>query len=84
MTEPKAPPTRVSGNKRTTPNAPAARPRIDASDVLVFCGLLLLGAGLWWLSPPAALIVVGVVLLIVGLVGAWLRGKRAEPPPPPK
>lgn len=53
--------------------------RIDASDVLIVMGLLLLGAGLWWLSPPLALIIVGTVLLLVGLVGAWLRGKRVQP-----
>lgn len=55
------------------------RRRVDLSDVLALVGLLLVGAGVWLLSPAAALIVVGSVLLVVGLAGAWVRG-RGQPP----
>lgn len=69
-------PPRPQAKKTTITGSP-----IDASDVLTLVGLLLFGGGLWWLSPPVALIVVGGVVLTMGLVGAWLRGKREQPPP---
>lgn len=51
----------------------AALAAVDASDVLVLIGLSLVGAGVWQLvSPPAASVAVGVVVL-------WY----AMPPRPP-
>lgn len=47
---------------------------IDGNDVLVVVGLGMVGAGLWMVSVPLALCVVGTVLLIGGLVGAWQKG----------
>ncbi len=40
--------------------------RVDARDVLTISGILLTFAGLWWVYPPAALIVVGAVLFWAG------------------
>lgn len=41
-----------------------ARPsRIDPLDLVALVGLVLLSGGIWWIYKPAALIVVGVVLL---------------------
>lgn len=34
-------------------------------------GGLLLGAGLWWIWPPLCLVVLGLLLLAVGIVGAF-------------
>ena len=43
-------------------------------DLLALAGLALLAAGLWWIYPPAALVVVGLVLLAVGVVAhLWRR-----------
>ena len=46
-------------------------------DTIALAALAGIGAGCWQIHPPAALIVVGVVLL-VGLV--WQGGRRAQPP----
>ena len=34
-------------------------------------GLTLVGAGCWWVSPPAALVVVGCVLLAAAVWGHY-------------
>ena len=39
-------------------------------DVLVIVGTALVGVGVWLIYPPAALIVVGAVLLAIGLYAA--------------
>jgi hypothetical protein len=49
--------------------------RVDATDLLAVVGLGTLGAGLWMIWPALALIVVGSLLLVMGIVGAWLRAK---------
>lgn len=36
-------------------------------DVLVIVGTALVGVGVWLIYPPAALIVVGAVMLAIGL-----------------
>ena len=38
-------------------------------EIVALLGLALLGAGLWLWWPPAALVVVGLVLLAGGIVG---------------
>ena len=43
---------------------------MDRWDVMALAGLVLVGVGLWFVYWPLALIVPGVVLLVVGLVGA--------------
>ena len=44
--------------------------KIDSNDLAAFIGLILLGIGLYLAWPPLAFIVVGLVLLIVGILGA--------------
>jgi len=39
----------------------------DLHDILALLGLLLIGAGVWWVYPPAALILVGAILLGVAV-----------------
>lgn len=39
---------------------------IDVRDVLTICGLSMVFAGLWWMYPPSALIVVGTILFWAG------------------
>jgi hypothetical protein len=48
--------------------------RIDRYDVLAFCGLGALAYGLYLVAPALAWIVVGVVLLGVGVLGAARKG----------
>jgi hypothetical protein len=47
--------------------------RIDAADVLVVLGSIVIGIGLWLWSVQAALVFGGSVLLIVGILG--IRGR---------
>jgi hypothetical protein len=42
-------------------------------DLLVSVGVILVGLGLWWIDPRAALIGLGVILFLAGLLLA--RGK---------
>jgi hypothetical protein len=42
-------------------------------DLLVIAGMAALGAGLWLWWPPAALMVCGVLLLAMGVFGAWQK-----------
>jgi hypothetical protein len=41
--------------------------RLDPADWLAIAGVLLVGGGVWWIYPPAALIVIGLILLGTGL-----------------
>ncbi len=43
--------------------------KIDQVDVFTFGGLAVAAVGIWMLSPPAALIVVGTVLFWLGIRG---------------
>lgn len=54
-------------------SAGRARRGPDRADALGLIGLGCLGAGLWMWWPPAALMVVGAVLVLVSLLGAWRR-----------
>lgn len=45
-------------------------------DLCFVCGLTMIGAGLWQLNPPVAVIAVGVVLLSLGIVSALLEGPK--------
>ena len=53
------------------------RPGLE--DVLVVGGLLLIGGGLWFIHPPAAAVVVGTLLFVIGV--ALGRPGRAKPAP---
>jgi hypothetical protein len=46
-------------------------------DVITGSGLLLLAIGLWWIWPPLALVVVGLLLTLFGFWGArlWATGR---------
>lgn len=46
-------------------------------DGMALVGMALLGAGLWLVSPPAALCAIGALLLIGGVLGAR-RSVRTE------
>lgn len=39
----------------------------DATDVLVFAGIGLIGTGTWQISPPISLIIVGTLFLLLAL-----------------
>ncbi|MGE0653299.1 MAG: hypothetical protein AB7P12_16380 [Alphaproteobacteria bacterium] len=48
---------------------------VDARDAVLVAGLLLVGAGLWMVWLPLALVVPGAVLVYVAIWGAGLRGE---------
>jgi hypothetical protein len=52
--------------------------RADTSDMLAFSGLAMAGAGLWMISLPLALVVVGAVLFGLGLFTAFPRGAKQK------
>jgi hypothetical protein len=39
----------------------------DFSDFLIVAGVVVVGVGLWWMYPPAALIFGGVALIALGM-----------------
>lgn len=43
--------------------------KLDRFDLLTLVGLGMVCAGLWWLYPPAALIICGAVLMAAGMRG---------------
>ncbi len=51
---------------------------MDRNDVVTILGIGCLAGGLWWIYPPAALIVVGLALLGVGLMGAWTKAQKGS------
>lgn len=48
---------------------PRRVPVPDVRDVLVFGGLAVVGVGVWWIFPAAALIVIGAALFALGIRG---------------
>ena len=46
------------------------------NDAMAFGGLLLLGAGLWFIYPPASAVVVGAALFAIGVLRS--RGEKSE------
>lgn len=58
--------------------AGALHRNIDARDVIGLLGLVLLGAGLALVWPPAALIAPGVVLIYVAIFGVKADGHSRE------
>lgn len=50
----------------------------DLHDTLTLAGAALLCAGIWWVYPPAALILAGAALVAVGVAGR----PGARPPSP--
>lgn len=43
---------------------------MDLSDILILLGLILLGIGLYIVSPPIMFIVIGTVVFLIGIIGA--------------
>lgn len=43
---------------------------MDLSDILIVIGLILLGIGLYIVSPPIMFVVIGLVIFLIGLLGA--------------
>ena len=46
---------------------------IDITDILIVLGLGMVGYGLSWVSLPLAIGVMGGILLLIGLVGAYRK-----------
>jgi len=55
-------------------------PRLDARDLIAFIGLVMVGVGLWLVSPSLALVVVGAVLLVGSILSAELAARQARRP----
>jgi len=52
---------------------------MDAYDIMAIVGLGTLGAGLWMISPPLSLSVVGTIVLLGGVLGSmWRARKKSE------
>ena len=49
---------------------------IDLYDIMAAIGLLLIGVGLWLVSPAASLTVVGAILMALAVLGASRPVKR--------
>jgi len=43
-------------------------------DAVAIAGLVLLGGGLWWIYPPAALVGVGGILMALAIMGVRRHG----------
>lgn len=48
---------------------------VDINDILVIVGLSSVGYGLWQIYPPAALIIIGCALFVMGMRGSRGEGK---------
>lgn len=55
--------------------------RIDATDILMFLGLALVAVGVWQYSQPAAFIVVGCALCVLGGAAIYARRKPEDREP---
>lgn len=49
--------------------------KIDGYDVLIVLGIGGMAAALYFIYEPLALLVPSVVVLLIGLVGAWNAGR---------
>ena len=47
---------------------------IDISDLMAFVGAVVIGVGLYLITPPLALVWVGGLLFFFGIIGAIKRG----------
>jgi len=53
--------------------------KLDLFDMIALMGLSMMFVGLWWLSPPVALIITGALLVGFGVWGSRAAaGKRAS------
>ncbi|MDC3414276.1 hypothetical protein [Terrihalobacillus insolitus] len=44
--------------------------KLDLSDIFILTGLILLGVGLYLLSPAIMFVIIGTVIFLMGLFGA--------------
>jgi len=52
---------------------------IDVDDIAIVLGLIIMGVGLWWLSPPVSLIVIGLIFLLFGVfIGLPSRNQKRK------
>lgn len=52
-----------------TKKVDAAQGWFDRRDIVGLAGLALVGAGAWWVFPPAGLIIPGAILVSVAIFG---------------
>ena len=45
-------------------------PPVDRIDIILLCGLFILGAGLWLYDPRLSLCVVGAIVSVMAIIGA--------------
>ncbi len=45
-------------------------------DYFSLAGIGCIAVGLWMIYPPAALIAVGLALVVLGILGAWAEARR--------
>jgi len=50
--------------------------KIDIDDVLIILGGLMVGAGIWFIYWPAALITFGAVFIFLGIRGSKLKRSK--------
>lgn len=48
--------------------------KIDGNDILIFIGLILVGYGLYLIWLPLAPLIIGILLFIIGAIGAYNKG----------
>jgi predicted naringenin-chalcone synthase len=52
--------------------------KLDFTDGCIYCGLASVGAGVWQIYPPAALIVVGSAVFALGVAAIVVRGRKIK------
>ena len=50
--------------------------RVDLYDMLALAGWAMIGYGLSLVSVPLALCVLGAIVMVAGIVGAWRKGRE--------
>ena len=50
--------------------------KVDIYDLLGLAGIVMIGAGIGLISIPLMLVVCGTILLLIGLLGAWIKGRK--------
>lgn len=49
--------------------------RLDGNDILIFAGMVFVGYGLYLIGQPIPFLVFGVILMTIGLIGAYKKGQ---------
>lgn len=47
----------------------------DGSDILILIGMILISYGLYLIWLPLIPVVIGALIFMIGLMGAWRKGK---------